>query len=109
MKPSASVWLAAIGLFSCVLAMAGDAFAQKDFITIIAGTPGQGFGGDGGPATLAQLNAPGSLAVDSHANLYIADLQNQRIRKVSPDGTITTVAGNGQQGFSPDGVKATEA
>src|SRR5262245_48013084 len=92
----------------CFLALAVSAFAQKSFTTTVAGGA-VGFGGDEGPAVQAQLNTPGGVAVDSNGNLYITDLQNQRIRKVAPDGTITTVAGNGQRGFSPDGVKATDA
>lgn len=56
----------------------------------------QGFSGDGGPATAARLNEPGSLAVDPvTGDLYIADLKNQRIRKVDAAGTITTAVGNG--------------
>src|SRR2546422_890442 len=54
-----------------------------------------GFSGDGGPATSAQLNGPVRVAVDGAGNLFIADSGNQRIRKVSPAGTITTVAGIG--------------
>jgi len=63
----------------------------------IAGTGADGFSGDGGPADKAQFSAPNGLAVDSGGNLYIADTGNDRIRKVAPDGTITTVAGNGTE------------
>ena len=69
------------------------------------GTPG--FGGDGGPAISAQL-APTAVAVDSAGNLYIADTDNYRVRKVS-NGVITTVAGNGAWGFSGDNGPATSA
>jgi hypothetical protein len=69
-------------------------------ITTVAGTGQRGFSGDGGPATAAPLNWPRGLAVDAAGNLYIADHYNHRIRKVSPDGIITTVAGSG--GDSPD-------
>jgi uncharacterized protein (TIGR03437 family) len=65
-----------------------------------------GYGGDGGPATSAQLNNPVAVAVDSAGNLYIADMLNHRIRRVAPNGTITTVAGNGRAGFSGDGGPA---
>ena len=70
-------------------------------ITTVAGGGNQGLG-DGGPATSASLSFSKGLAVDSAGNLYIADTYNQRIRKVSA-GTITTVAGNGNAGFTGDG------
>ena len=74
---------------------------------MIAGDHGVGFGGDGGPAVSAQLYSPGGLTVDSASNLYIAVID--RIRKVTPAGIISTVAGNGQSGFSGDGGPATSA
>ena len=61
-------------------------------IRTIAGTGQPGFSGDGGPADAAQLNAPYGLAFDNRGNLYIADLGNARVRRVAPDGTISTVA-----------------
>ena len=82
-------------------------------ITTIAGTgapgglPGIADSGDGGPATAAQFAVAASLAVDSTGNLYISDYS--RVRKVSPDGTITTVAGTGQSGYSGDGGPAANA
>jgi len=78
-------------------------------ITTVAGTGTAGFGGDGGPATSAQLNLPYGLAVDQAGYLYIADLNNSRVRRVSPDGTINTYAGSGGQGSSGDGGPATSA
>jgi trimeric autotransporter adhesin len=78
-------------------------------ISTVAGNGSQGFAGDGGPATQAELNAPQGVAADSAGNVYIADGFNDRIRKVSPQGIITTVAGNGTQGFSGDGGPATSA
>lgn len=78
-------------------------------IETIAGTGVAGFAGDGGPATSAQLNQASSLFADGSGNLYIADLVNNRIRKISTNGTITTVAGNGSAGFSGDGGPATQA
>ncbi len=78
-------------------------------ISTIAGTGEPGFGGDGGPATEAQLNFPTGVAVDSEGNLYIADLVNHRIRKVDSSGVISTIAGTGEQGFGGDGGPATEA
>ncbi len=73
-------------------------------VTTVAGTGIQGFSGDNGPATSAQLTAPYGVAVDAAGNLYIADTGNQRIRKVS-NGVITTVAGGGSaaNGFGDDG------
>ena len=66
-----------------------------------------GFAGDGGPATAASLNGPWGLASDVKGNLFIADLNNNRIRKVAADGTITTVVGNGTSDFAKDGQLAT--
>ncbi len=78
-------------------------------ITVYAGTGQSGFGGDGGPATAAQISNPQGLAVDSAGNLYIAEFGNSRVRKVTPGGTISTVAGNGQTSLSGDGGSATSA
>ncbi len=75
-------------------------------ITTIAGTGTAGFSGDGGPATQAQIRTPVGIASDSAGNLYIAEQGNNRIRKVSVAGIITTVAGTGEQGFSGDGAAA---
>jgi uncharacterized protein (TIGR03437 family) len=77
-------------------------------ITTVAGNGTQGFSGDNGPATSAQLSNPYAVAVDSAGNLYIADMANSRIRKVS-NGAITTVAGGGTQGLGGDGGPATSA
>ena len=63
-------------------------------ITTVAGTGSEGFSGDGGPAAGAQLNLPYGLAVDLIGNLYVADLGNNRVRRIAPDGTITTSAGS---------------
>ena len=77
-------------------------------VTPVAGNGAQGFSGDNGPATSAQLNNPMGVAVDAVGNLYIADCGNQRIRIVT-NGVITTVAGNGKFGFSGDNGPATSA
>ena len=69
---------------------------SSGIITTIAGTGERGFSGDGGPAVQAQLNSPGGVAVDEDGNLYIADTENNRIRKIDPSGTITTIAGSGE-------------
>jgi trimeric autotransporter adhesin len=78
-------------------------------ISTVAGNGVRGFSGDGGPAASAQLTSPGSVAMDSAGNLFIADYGNSRIRKVTPSGIISTVAGNGNRGFSGDGGSATAA
>jgi uncharacterized protein (TIGR03437 family) len=78
-------------------------------INTIAGNGGTTFSGDGGPATSAHLTYPAGLALDSSGDLYIADASHHRIRKVSADGSITTVAGNGIAAFSGDGGPATSA
>jgi uncharacterized protein (TIGR03437 family) len=83
--------------------------ASGGAISTVAGNGIQGFGGDGGKATAARLNGPQAVAVDSSGNLYIADSQNSRIRVVTPDGTITTVAGTGIPGYSGDGRLALSA
>jgi hypothetical protein len=77
-------------------------------IATVAGTGSFGFSGDGGAATSAQLRNPFGVAVDAVGNLFIADTDNNRIRKVS-SGTITTVAGTGSFGFSGDSGLATSA
>jgi hypothetical protein len=78
-------------------------------ITTVAGNGTKGYSGDNGPATLAAITQPGQLAVDATGSLFFVDYYNNRIRRVSPDGTITTVAGNGKDGFSGDGGPATLA
>ena len=78
-------------------------------ITTVAGTGGAGFSGDNGQATAAQLDNPHGVAVDGSGNIYIADSDNHRIRKVDTSGVITTVAGTGTAGFSGDGGQATAA
>jgi hypothetical protein len=80
-------------------------------ISTIAGTSppssSGGFSGDGGPAVDAQLAFPSDIAVDSTGNLFIADMDNRRIRKIDPTGVISTVAGNGTDVYTSDGGLAT--
>jgi hypothetical protein len=72
------------------------------------GGPG-GFSGDGGPATQALLNEPSDVAVDSKGDLFIVDSGNDRIREVTPNGIINTIAGNGTVGYKGNGGRATSA
>ena len=84
--------------------------AATGVITTVAGNHTFGFSGDGGPPTAAKLNRPVGVAVDASGNLFIADYGNSRIRGVNAaTGIITTVAGNGDEGFSGDGGPATSA
>jgi sugar lactone lactonase YvrE len=84
-------------------------FAQSGIISTITGTGYAGFGGDGSLASSAQLNYPVGVAADSAGNLFIGDTNNNRIRKVSSAGIITTFAGTGNAGFSGDGGQASSA
>ena len=88
-------------------AVAGAQPADDWIIETVAG--GTHFLGDGGAAVAAQLRYPSDVAVDGAGNLYIADANNSRIRKVDSEGVISTVAGNGTHGFSGDRGPATEA
>ena len=82
---------------------------EDSVITNFAGTGEEGDGGDGGPATEAQFRGPTCIAAAPDGTLYIADFFNNRIRRVGTDGIITTVAGNGNEGFSGDGGPAAQA
>jgi sugar lactone lactonase YvrE len=84
--------------------------ASTGVISTVAGNGTAGFSGDGGAATSAEINGPGDIAVDSAGNIYISDLNNNRVRKVTAStGVISTVAGNGTKGFTGDGGAATSA
>jgi uncharacterized repeat protein (TIGR03803 family) len=96
-----------VGVDGIITTVAGNGYGS--------GTDSGSYSGDGGPATNAELNVPVGIAVDLSNNIFIADMNNQRVRKVDIFGTISTVAGNGytnqygQGGFSGDGGLATNA
>ena len=78
-------------------------------ISTVAGTGVNGYSGDNGPATSAVLNIPGAIFVDGVGNVFFADGNNNRVRKINTSGIITTIAGNGTPGYSGDGGAATSA
>lgn len=82
---------------------------RNGVITTIAGNGRRGYSGDGGPATKARFNAPEHVAVDEEGNVYIEDTGNNSIRRVDPNGIITTVVGKRGSGFSGDGGPASSA
>jgi RHS repeat-associated protein len=101
--PDGSVYIADV---------AGNLIRRVDpsgFISTVAGTGTAGFSGDEGLATAAQLSAPAGIGIGPDGDLYIADAGNSRIRRVGPDGIITTVAGNGGLDIAGDGGPATAA
>ena len=79
---------------------------NSGIISTVAGTGGIGFSGDGGLATAATLYEPSDVAVDSKGNIYIADRNNFRVRKVDTSGTIQTLAGNGGFGYNGNWLPA---
>jgi sugar lactone lactonase YvrE len=84
-------------------------FSYAQIITTVAGNSNAGFSGDGGQASVAEINYPTGVTPDANGNLYIADYGNNRIRKVNSSGVITTAAGNGLAAYSGDGGQATVA
>jgi len=84
-------------------------FAPRGVISTFAGNGKAGFAGDGGPASQAQLNRPESIAVDVAGNVYIADTENFRVRRVATDGVITTIGGSGEHNRGGDGGPALRA
>lgn len=83
--------------------------APNGMITTVVGTGVGGFSGDGGPALNAKIAWPYDVAIDRSGNLYIADMMNKRIRKVSTSGIITTIAGTGVAGYNGDNIPAVTA
>ena len=83
--------------------------SPNGIITTVAGTGVNGYAGDGGPATEAQLQHPRGIGLDSTGNLYTVDQYNTRLRKIATDGTITTVAGNGTPNFIENRLSGSSA
>ena len=101
-KPVSLALLALLALLGATPAFTAD-------VTTIAGTGEGGFSGDGDLATAAALNAPDDVAVAADGTVYVADAYNLRIRRISPGGIISTIAGNGTYGDGGDGGQATAA
>ena len=107
------------GVFGIALGATGNLYATsgsqvflitpKGTASVFAGSSTAGFSGDGGPALSAQLFGPSGLKVDALGNVFVADTNNQRIREITPQGIITTVAGNGQLDLSGNNGLATKA
>jgi sugar lactone lactonase YvrE len=92
-----------------VLSCFTSATVSAQTITTFAGTGTGGPLGDGGPATAASILAANSGAFDKHGNYYVAEILGHRVRKIAPDGIITTVAGTGSSGYNGDNIPATTA
>lgn len=119
-KGNKEVWSAAIRRKLLFSDRAGNLYVLDDsrvfyidfsqhFVSVVAGTKTKGFSGDGGPATKAQLYWPTSVAADSEGNIYIADSENQRIRRVdAKTHIITTIAGNGSPPHIPGTIEVTQ-
>lgn len=86
-----------------------NAGAQTGYITTVAGTGVHGYTGDGGAAKAARLGTPVTIAFDASGNMYFSDIETTVIRKISPAGIISTVAGNGTRDYTGDGGAATNA
>ncbi|HEV8132309.1 MAG TPA: hypothetical protein VGQ81_13750, partial [Acidobacteriota bacterium] len=114
-KPALSTWFAFVSdiLFdpggNMFLTDSGNARIRKVSPSGIVTTMAGGFVGDGGPATSSNLNAPEDIKVDTLGNLYVADTDHHRVRRIDASGRISTVAGTGISGFAGDGGPATSA
>ena len=92
-----------------LLSLLAAALASGQTINTFAGIGTAGYSGDNGPATQAEINRIVGLATDAFGNIYLADQDNNRVRKVDTKGVITTFAGTGTAGFSGDGGPAAQA
>src|SRR4051794_31492990 len=93
---------------AAVIAAAGTAGTVARIETF-AGTGEKGFSGDGGPAAVARLSGPYGLIRGPDRALYVCDTDNHRIRRIGPDGVISTVAGTGKRGYAGDGGREVAA
>ena len=106
--PRAVVLVAVLAALS-VAPAATAVVARTSTVSTVAGTGTAGFSGDGGPASAARLNQPRDSAIGPDGSVYVADTYNNRIRRIGPDGTITTIAGNGNASYNGDNRPATTA
>ena len=83
--------------------------ARTSTVSTVAGNGTAGFSGDGGPASASRLNQPRDSAIGPDGSVYVADTYNNRIRRIAPDGTVTTFAGNGNASYNGDSRPATTA
>lgn len=95
-------------LLSAPATAVADVSPESPIVTI-AGNGTRAFGGDGGPATRALINEPRDTAIGPDGSIYVADTFNHRIRRIAPDGIITTVAGDGTTAYDGDNQPATQA
>ena len=98
-----------IAIVACLLFNSTHSYGQSGMITTIAGTGVSGFSGDGGLATSARIGMALGIATDAAHNVYLYDYGSTTIRKISPRGIITSIAGNGSAIYSGDGIPATAA
>jgi NHL repeat-containing protein len=100
---------AALGLSAALVLCVSIAIAATGDISTVAGTGTAGFGGDNGPATAAQIRTPTAVAGTADGGYVFSDQGNSLVRRVSPSGVVTTIAGNGTAGFGGDNGPATSA
>jgi sugar lactone lactonase YvrE len=94
-------------LFFLIFLFGGSSQVHAQLINSIAGNGVGGYNGEGSPATAKELNNPFGVAVDAAGNVYVAEINNNRVRKITPGGVISTFAGNGTATYGSDGIAAT--